>query len=262
MTANALLLTALGLLAASPDRPKQYILGKDVSPGILRNWTVGCRPFDPPDPSRPTLVFVQGFNPAPRLVRCTIPEQLALAVARRGGPVVNVMAWEWNAATWAGLRPEVNQANAVDHGRRLAAALQGAGLAAHKIHLVGQSTGCIVVTAAARALRDQSGTLVGQLTLLDPATLYHHVVFEQLNAGTTSYRVENYWADGPSGFGKSVAYYGVTNMQVDGPKSLIGVVVLPRSSHWHVASWYLDTIEDRGCQAGYNTSLPCVVWGG
>jgi pimeloyl-ACP methyl ester carboxylesterase len=253
MTASVLLLAAITSTAAGFYKGQPLCqLGGDPSPGLLVNVSPHARPFDPPDPSRPSVVFVHGFNPVPRAVHFTMAEELAAALARRGGPPLNVLAWEWNAATFVGLSMHANQENSVAQGCRLAGSLRAAGLPPGRIHLIAQSSGSIVATSAARALCDGLGQRVGQLTLLDPATNYHELVFTRLRAGTTAGLVENYWAPGLSGFGRPVACPGVLNVRVDGPSSLVGAVYFPRSAHWNVVSWYLATVEDRSYPGGFN----------
>ncbi len=43
---------------------------------------------------------------------------------------------------------------------------------------------------------------MAQLTLLDPAVTYHGLIFDVLAAGSSASFVENYWAPGPSGYGR------------------------------------------------------------
>jgi pimeloyl-ACP methyl ester carboxylesterase len=257
MTASVLFFAAVMSVAGHHDRPCLFRLGGDPSPGLLVNLTPGTRPFDPPDPARPSVVFVHGFNPAPRAIHFTMAEALAEALARRGGPPVNVLAWQWNAATIVGLNMRANQENDVEQGHRLAHSLRSGDLSPGRIHLIAQSSGCIVAASAARVLRDGTGQPVGQLTLLDPATHYHDLVFRRLGAGSSALRVENYWASGPSGFGSAVACGGVVNDRIDGPTGVLGVVSLARSAHLNVVSWYIGTVLDRSRPGGFNASLVC-----
>jgi pimeloyl-ACP methyl ester carboxylesterase len=254
MTAYLLLVAAV--TAAGPgDRPRILALGGDPAPGLLVNLTPGARPWDAPDLSRPTVVFVHGFNPAPRTVRFTMAERLAEGLARRGGPPLNVLAWSWNSATYVGLNPRLNAENNVAQGRRLAAELRARGLAPGWTHLIGHSAGGIVAASAAQALRAETGLPVAQITLLDPAAYYHHVIFERLAAPACARRVENYWAPGVSGYGRAVGYAGVRNVRVDAPAPWLGAVDPLRSAHLHVVRWYLETVEDRSSPVGYNASV-------
>jgi pimeloyl-ACP methyl ester carboxylesterase len=255
MSASVALLTAVAALAGCGDRPGLIRLGGDPARGVLVNRAVGSRPFDPPDPSRPTVVFVHGSNPLPRLVRFTMAEQLARALARRGGPAVNVLDWDWNAATADSLDPRVNCTNAVAQGRRLAAALRGAGVDPSRVHLIGHSAGAMVATSAARDLGAACGRPVPQLTLLDPATYYHSIVFRDLAAGSAALRVENYWAPGPCGFGGEARAAGVRDMRIDGPRTLLGALCPLRFEHVYVVRWYIATAAEPACPAGFNTSL-------
>lgn len=254
MTATLLLVAAVIASAGPRDRPQFFRLGGDPGPGILVNLSA-ARPFDSPDPARPTVVFVHGFNPTPRAVHFTMGERLAESFARRGGPQPNVLAWNWNAATFVGLSLRENIESNVGQGRRLASAIRAHGLSPSRTHLIGHSSGSIVVASAARALRTDLGQPVAQLTFLDPAFHYHEVVFGRLAAGTASPRVENYWAPGPGAFGREVLFAGVRNYRVDAAASHLGAVYFPRSAHWNVVRWYLATVEDRACPSGYNAGV-------
>jgi pimeloyl-ACP methyl ester carboxylesterase len=257
MTAPLLLLVAAVSVAGPGGRPQILRIGGDLAPGVLVNRSAGARPFDPPDPSRATVVFVHGFNPAPHAVHFTMAERLAEAVARRGGPPLNVLAWDWNGATYVGLDPRVNAENTIGQGQRLAAAVRVHGLAPGRVHLIGHSAGGIVAASAARVLLAEVGQPVAQLTLLEPAAFYHHVIFERLAAGSSARRVENYWAPGPSGYGREVGHAGVRNVRVDHPTPWLGTVHPLRSGHLHVVRWYLGTVEDRASPAGFNASVSC-----
>jgi pimeloyl-ACP methyl ester carboxylesterase len=242
----------VAVAAAWGERPALVRLGGDPAPGLLVNVSTGARPFDPPSPQRPSVVFIHGVNPLPRLARFTIAERLAEAHASRSGPPVNVLAWDWNAATLPGLRVRDNQASHVEQGRRLAAALAAAGLAPESTHLIGHSSGAIVAASAARAVRDGGGRAVARVTLLDPAVLYHDLVFDRLAVGDASPHVENVWADGPGGFGRHVDRRGVVNRRtpIDAPPS--GAVVLTRSAHWRLVHWYLDAVSDPRSPSGFS----------
>jgi pimeloyl-ACP methyl ester carboxylesterase len=182
-------------------------------------------------------------------------EQLAGAVARRGGPALNVFGWDWNAATFVSLAPRANGNSAVAQGRALAAALQRAGALPARTHLIGHSSGSIVAASAARTLAVEYGQPVAQLTLLEPAAGYHDVVFERLAAGTAARRVENYWSPDRGAYGHEAPYPGVENIRVDRPPRSSGPIFPRRSSHMYVVEWYIATIEDSRYPAGFNRSL-------
>lgn len=259
MAAMVMLVVATTTAAGPRDPGPLFGFGGNPARGVLVNVSPRARRCDPPDPARPTVVFVHGFNPVPRGTHFTMAERLAEAVARRGGPVVNVLAWDWNAATVVSLRMRTNQENDVGQGRVLAAALWAAGLPPERTHLIGQSSGAIVAASAARALRDGCGRAVAQVTLLDPATHYHDVVFDRLAVGSSSPRVENYWADGPGGYGADARRAGVRDHRVDVAAPCLGAVFPPRSAHWNVVRWYLATVEDRSCPVGYNASATAAL---
>jgi pimeloyl-ACP methyl ester carboxylesterase len=255
MTASVVLLAiATSVVGDDPRRPF-LAFGGDPAQGILVNLSPGAGPGAPAVVGRPAVVFVHGFNPMPRTVHFTMPEQVAAAVARRGGPALNVFAWNWNAATFVSLVPSANGDSAVAQGRALAAALWRAGAAPARTHLIGHSSGAIVAASAARSLAFEYGHPVAHLTLLEPAGSYHDVVFERLAAGASARRVENYWSADPSAYGRSAPYHGVENFQVNreprGPVS-----PRPRrTSHMYVVEWYITTIENPAYPAGFNRSL-------
>jgi pimeloyl-ACP methyl ester carboxylesterase len=246
---------AIASLAGWGDRPALIRLGGDPARGVLVNVTPGARPFDPPDPMRPTVVFIHGFNPMPRTVHFAMTERLADALARRAGLSFNVLGWDWNAASCVSLRSRVNAEAAVEQGGALAAALRQAGVMPVWTHLIGHSSGCTVAASAAQALAAGTGQRVAQLTLLDPATLYHDVVFERLAAGSAARRVENYWTPAPSGYGREVGHAGVWNQRVAGPTPYLGVVCPWHSDHMNLVHWYLGTAADATIPSGFNTSL-------
>jgi pimeloyl-ACP methyl ester carboxylesterase len=248
------LLAAVATLGGNGNSAPLLRMGSDLSRGVLVNHSFGSRPSDPPDASRPTVVFIHGFNPMPRTVHFTMAERFAEALARRGGPTFNMLGWQWNGASFDSLNQRANSKNAIEQGRLLADALLRAGVTPSRTHAIGHSSGCIVAASAARTLAVERGQPLAQLTLLDPATLYHDVVFERLAAGSAAPIVENYWASGPSGYGKHVPYAGVRNLRVAGPTPYLGVIAPLRSDHLHIVRWYLATIEDRSYPAGFNTS--------
>lgn len=242
------------------DSPRLLRFGPDLSCGVLVNLTPGAAPLEAIDPGRPTLVFIHGMNLAPRIVHFTMAERFAEAVARRGGPPLNVLGWDWNGATFAGLSARANEGAAIAQGQMLAAALLQAGVAPGQVHLIGHSSGGMVAASAARSLMSSSGQAIAQLTLLDPAALYHDHVFEHLAAGSAARRVENYWAPAPSGYGRHVLHPGVWNARIDGPTPYLGLVSPWHSSHFHIVHWYVGTAADPALPGGFNTSL--VLGGG
>lgn len=245
MTASALLLAAVTSVAGLG--PGFFKPGGDPAPGLLVNVSVGCRPFDPPDPTRAAVVFVHGWNPAGRAFHFTIAQQLSAAIARRGEPPCNVLAWDWNGATVAGLRARDNREEAVKQGRRLAAALQANGLPARRVQIIGHSLGCVVAASAARALHDSTGWPVDRLTLLDPASAYHDYVFDRCAPTGAAARVEHYWAPGATGFSQEVSHAGVLNFRIDPPNFLC-------FAHWNVVTWYLAAASDRAARIGYGAA--------
>ena len=255
MTVHALFLVAAAAVAGAPDKMKLVEFQGDPSPGLLINTTLGLRPFDPPDPARPTVVMIHGLNPTPWLVRIAEAQYLGAAVGRRGGAPINVMGWDWNADTYAYIRPKPNREHAVEHGRMLARAILAAGLPPEYVHLVGHSSGAIVAASAAQALRETTGRLVAQVTLLDPATPYHDLVFNRLAVGSSARVVQHFWAPGPSGFSEPVGLPGVTEIRVDAPGGWWGLVNLQQSSHLNLARWYIRTAADPAMPGGYNLSV-------
>ena len=204
------------------------------------------------------MVFIHGLNLAPGIVHFEMGQRLAEAIARRRepGPGFNVLAWDWNAATFAGLRSRANEEVAVQQGGALAAALRRAGIAPGRTHLIGHSSGCIVAVSAARGLAAGPGQAVARLTLLDPAAIHHPLVFDQLAAGSSALRVENFWTPGPSGYGREAARAGVRDVRIDGPSPYLGLVRPSRSNHLHLVQWYLQTAGDVTIPAGFNASIP------
>jgi pimeloyl-ACP methyl ester carboxylesterase len=255
MATGVALMFVAATVAGWNGRPSLIAPGGDPARGLLVNLTPGARPFDPPDRSRPTVVFVHGFNPLPRAVHFRMAEQFADAIARRGGPALNVLGWDWNAATFASLHPGVNNEAAIAQGRALAFALKGTGVGLSQTHLIGHSAGGIVAASAARCLASEWGEPVAQLTLLDPAAYYHATIFNRLAAGTAAPLVENYWGTGPSGYGQAVAAAGVWNVQVAGPYPYFGVIWPLRSNHLFIVMWYIDTAAAPAFPSGFGTSV-------
>jgi pimeloyl-ACP methyl ester carboxylesterase len=255
MTSSVILFASLAGILGADHRPPFIRLGADLAQGVLVNLAPGSRPFDPAVAARPTVVFVHGFNPLPRVVHFTMAEQLAGALARRAGPSFNVYGWDWNGATCVGLDGRANAEAAVAQGRALSAALCRVGVVPAGLHLIGHSSGCIVAASAARTIAVESGRVVAQLTLLEPAGSFHPLIFERLAAGAAARRVENYWSPGPSAYGREAAALGVENVRIDSPHPYAGVVNPRLSSHLFVMQWYLGTIDNPGIPSGFNRSL-------
>jgi pimeloyl-ACP methyl ester carboxylesterase len=255
MAASIVVFAALVAVADPGDHGGLVRFGGDLAEGVLVNHTPNARPTDPPDPARPTVIFVHGFNPLPRAIHFGMAERLSGAFARRGGPPLNLFEWNWNAASFAKLDPRANRESAVAQGRLLATSLLQSVGAPERTHLIGHSSGCIVAASAARSLQVEHARPVAHLTLLDPATMYHHVVFDQLAAGSSASLVENFWSPGPSGYGRAVPRAGVWNTRVDGPSRYLGAVWPLRSNHLHVVEWYAATAGDPSYPGGFNTSL-------
>ncbi len=251
MTAFLLAISATVAAFADDGVPRLIERGGDPARGCLVNVGAGGRPIDP---ALPTLVFVHGLNVAPGLVHLPMAERLGEAVARRGGRPRNVLGWNWNGATLVGLFPRVNHEAAVAQGLRLAGALLALGIDPGLTHLIGQSSGSMVIASAAEALHESTGVRVGQLTLLDPAVAYHHVVFGEHDVTRSAERVENAFAPGPSGFGRGVWRPGVENVRVEAPRGWSGVVNPRYSAHLNVVRWYLGTVADPSRPGGFNGS--------
>ncbi len=230
--------------------------GGDPATGLLVNRTVGQRPFDPPDVSRPTVVFAHGVNPGSAIVHFTMAQRLAEALARRyGAGAFTVLEWDWNATTIVSHRQRENTKEAIEQGQRLGATLLAAGFDPARLHFVGQSAGSMVVASATRTIVGARGVRVAQITCLDAATFTHDAVFRELSPGSYASRVENYWASGLSAFGGTSGVPGVVDIQVPQDASIVGLVIPTRSAHLGVVSWYVDTIGDPSQRYGFNQSL-------
>jgi len=256
MATSLLVLLASAVVGGGGDRPKLIKWGGDPGPGLVVNLTAGSRPFDPPDRARPTVVFVHGLNLAPRVVHFGMGEELAAAIARRrGGESPNVLNWNWNARTFTGLSVRSNLDDNVKVGVDLAYRLAALGLSPDRVHLIGHSSGSIVAVSAARTWHGATGVPVAQLTMIDPAAVYHHILFDTLGGGRVSPRVENYWSPGVSGYGRAAAVPGVRDVAVPNPTPWRGAVAVARSGHLEAFRWYLRSVDDASAPAGYNASV-------
>jgi hypothetical protein len=234
-------------LACAAGTPAQDIIspGPEPSRGILVNCSPDQRPWDAPLPGRPTLVVVHGINPFHPAYHFTLGQRLGEAAAHAYGPRFNVLAWNWNAGSIQSLIPARNRQFVLAQGRALADALLLAGVDPARTQLIGQSSGCLVVAAAARSLVDRTSRPLAQITLLDPGAHSHPLIFQSLAVSSTSPRVEHYWVDGPTGFSRPVPVRGVSNLQVPLPRrSLVGGLANPRHiDHLNAVRWYLSTVE-------------------
>ena len=167
---------------------------------------------------------------------------------------LNVLSWEWNAATLVSLRPDTNREQTIHQGRLLAAALAGAGLDPARTQIIGHSSGSIVAASAAADLLARFRRPVAQLTLLEPAKSYHSTLFGRLAAGRSAAVVENYWVPGPSGYGHAARYPGVQNHLVPSQAPIFGVICPLRSDHLYVVHWYLATVANPIVGQGFNNS--------
>ncbi|HWE35138.1 MAG TPA: hypothetical protein VG406_01095, partial [Isosphaeraceae bacterium] len=78
---------------------------------------------------------------------------------------------------------------------------------------------------------------------------------ERLAAGTSASKVENYWADGPSGYGQFAPYGGVTNARIQGSTPWLGIVLPMRSGHLDIVRGYVTTAEHPEYPLGFNASV-------
>lgn len=244
MLASCTVLLSLVALG-SGDGPVLYERGRDGATGVLVNCTAGCESGARPDPARPTVVFVHGSNPFLGRIHYTMAERLGEAVGRRYGAALNVLGWDWNGDTVVSVRMKNNARHAAGQGVALAEALHGCGVDPARLHLVGQSAGCIVAASAARCLTSWTGRPVAQLTMLDPAGCHHGLIFGEIAAGSAAGLVEHYWVPGLTGFGRPAPYTGVWNCRIDPatPAGLKGVVRPLESDHVHSVAWYIETVE-------------------
>jgi pimeloyl-ACP methyl ester carboxylesterase len=253
MTTSLLWIAAAAIAAFGDEElPRVVAFGGDRTPGILVNTEVNGRPFDP---RKPTLVFVHGLNPAPRFIHFPMAERLGEAVARRGIGSFNVLGWDWNGATLAGLTTAANQERAVRQGEKLAAALLALPIDPSRLHLIGQSAGTIVAASAARVVARTSGRRIAQISLLDPAANSHELVFGVLEVGQSGEVVENAFAPGPSGLGQAASQPNVRNFRVESNWQWSGTIDLRYSSHLNVVRWYLMTVADPSQPWGFNASV-------
>jgi pimeloyl-ACP methyl ester carboxylesterase len=217
--------------------------GLDAAPGVLVNASLGAAPADPFDPARPTFVIVHGLNPFHPAAHIAVGPRYAEALRGRYGASCNIAYWDWNGATGLGMCARRTREKAWAHGCRLAYALQCRGADPCRVHLVGQSTGCLVAASAARRLSSACAGRVGRLTLIDPAVQDHSFLFEHIGAGTSADVVDHYWVQGPSGFGAPAPYAGVRNASLRGPSGLWGLINPGKSDHLNAVRWHIGALS-------------------
>ena len=213
-------------------------LGTDDARGAtsIAPWAA---PFSPPDPSQFTIVVVHGINPCHPFMHLEMAQRYGEAIGATWGRSLNVLGWDWNGNSMDGPFPSRNAVLAQCQGRAMAEALMHAGLAPESLHLVGQSSGCIVVASAARVIADRLGRPVERLTFLDPRSGHHRLVFETLHAGTAGRFVEHFWATGPSGFGSPAPYPNVHDQAVIGPSGWLGYLSPGSLDHMQLVQWHI-----------------------
>jgi hypothetical protein len=243
-----LVLASLGQAPAAtpivPPQPEVRLAapGADQAPGVLINCTVGQPPFAAPDPARQSVVVVHGINPYHPFMHLEMAQRYGEAIGAAWGASFNVLGWDWNANSMQGPFPGRNADLAQCQGRVMAEVLIREGLAPEKLHLIGQSSGCIVVASAARVIADRYGRPIDHLTLLDPRTGHHGRVFETLQAGSAARVVDHLWATGPTGFGSSAPYANVRDRAVIGPSGWIGFLAPGKLDHMQLVRWHIGQL--------------------
>jgi hypothetical protein len=235
---------ALTVLTAGPAHHTIRLVapGADPAAGILVNHTMGASPMTPADAGKPALVVAHGLNPFHPFAHFAVAERYGEINGARYGNALNVLGWDWNGCTGSGLLRHERQDSPVAHGRRLAHALLAQGLDPARIHILGQSTGCVVAASAARQIACQTGQPIARLTLLDPLSADHVLIFGDLAVATAASRVEHYWVPGLSGFGKPAADPRVLNYQLNGPRGALGLVNPTRTDHLHAVRWHITHV--------------------
>ncbi len=136
-------------------------LGVSHDCGCLRRYTCGPLGATPFDPNKRTIVITHGWNPLPRFVRLTTPEAYARAILCRCGNRVNVLAWDWNAATFPSWSGRLNSRNAIRQGRLLACELNRIGIRPENTWLIGHSLGRSSCPALLKISRRRTGRSLG-----------------------------------------------------------------------------------------------------
>ncbi|WP_422924223.1 hypothetical protein [Singulisphaera sp. PoT] len=239
MISLATLLAASILGQAGPDLSAKIVVkGGDHAPGILVNYTAGARPFDPINPSLPTVAVTHGLNPYHPVLHFAMAERYAESIGRKYGAGVNVVGWDWNAATMPSVRPSVIRQNAIAQGHAFGNALLNAGVDPASVHLVGQSSGCLTIAAAARFLLQHTGRRVGRISVLDPSIAEHPLLFDELDVVSTTNYLEHIWVPGASGFSCQVDRPGVNNLCVPGPRGVRGLFNPLHLDHLYAIGWH------------------------
>lgn len=220
-------------------------VGPSPARGILVNRTIGRRPFDPVDPSVPAVVVVHGLNPFHPLVHFTMGQSYADALGARYGAAVQVLEWDWNAVTTTNFLfgCAANERFCESQGRMLAAALIAARIDPTLLSFIGQSNGVLVSASAAQVLYAHHGRPVRRLTMLDPYHAQHELIFNRLSVTTCVSAIDHYWVPGPSGFGRSADYSGVTSTRLPSPRRYRGLIRPLHSDHMHAVRWHVGTIS-------------------
>lgn len=196
------------------------------------------------NPALPNVVVIHGFNPFPNLVRFDLGPAARCGALTAGAPV-NLFVWDWNQATKASLRPQVNVENARLQGELLAEVLGDMGIAPSRTHLVGHSLGCVVAASAARRSWELSGERTDRVSLLDPLRGNHAVIFDVEGLAGTANWVENRWSPGLSGFGAPADRAGMVDIRTPGSTPLRGLFLAHRMNHVDVLRRYLRDGEPR-----------------
>jgi len=245
--AAVVLLTGLAAVAATGRAGEIRLTAVGPSParGLLVNRTIGRRPFDPVDPSVPAVVVVHGLNPFHPLVHFTMGRSYGEALGARYGAAVQVLEWDWNAATTTDvlLGCSANERFCEEQGRMLAAALIAARIDPALLTFIGQSSGVVVSASAAQSLYAYHGRPIRRLTMLDPYHAQHELIFNRLSVTSCASAVDHYWVPGPSGFGRSADYSGVTSTRLASPRRYRGLIRPLHSDHMHAVRWHVGTIS-------------------
>ena len=238
----AMLAAIAGLSCAADVR--LTAIGPSPARGLLINRTVGARPFDPVDPARPAIVVVHGLNPFHPLIHFTMGTRYGEALGRKYGTTVQVLEWDWNAATTTNLLCglSANERYCEGQGRMLAASLIVTRIDPSQLTIVGQSSGVVVSASAAHAIAHHYGRPIGRFTLLDPFHVQHELIFTRLAVSSSASIVDHYWVPGPSGFGKSANYPGITNTRLPSPRRYRGLIRPLHSDHMHAVRWHMGSM--------------------
>ena len=220
--------------------------------GMLLNYSYGAELCDPIDPSKPTIVVTNGWNPLPNCVRSTLDVSAAQAIQCRTGDAFNLLSWDWNAVRVAPFPGEPVWVGRLQ-GVKLADALRARGVVPSRTQIIAHSLGSVVAAQAAQSLSDLGP--MAQLTLLDFPAIWHDEVFGAMDVRRHACYIENYWAPGLSGHGAPVDCPGVYNCSVNGATPIQGTVDLSLSNHVYTMMWYYDTILCPSIPCGFQNSV-------